>query len=167
MLQSGQEKALITPLDRTIAIALLAGVPLFVLGANAMTDRQYPNAIPLQAAMDQIEPLPPAVNLGMVQIKVQRTEYHVPARAMTIVAQIHNTSDQPVRIAEFATANVRFLNPGVGPSRKDNSDTVVAPQGLSLLLRRPDSAGRNPNRPRHGVGRLVGDAKTGRANSRS
>src|ERR1700730_3522265 len=132
MVQSGQEKALIAPLDRTIAIVMLAGVPLFVLGATAMTDRQYPNAIPLQAAMDQIEPLPPAVNGGMVQIKVQRTEYHVPARAMTIVAQIHNTSDQPVRIGEFATANVRFLNPGVGPSRKDDSDTVVAPQGLSL-----------------------------------
>jgi methane/ammonia monooxygenase subunit B len=132
MVQSGQEKALITPLDRTIAIAVLAGVPLFVLGANAMTDRQYPNAIPLQAAMDQIEPLQPAVNLGMVQIKVQRTEYHVPARAMTIVAQIRNTSDQPVRIGEFATANVRFLNPGVGPPRKDDADTVVAPQGLNL-----------------------------------
>jgi methane/ammonia monooxygenase subunit B len=141
MVQSGQEKALITPLDRTIAIGLLAGVPLFVLGANAMTDRQYPNAIPLQAAMDQIEPLPPAVNLGMVQIKVQRTEYHVPARAMTIVAQIHNTSDQPVRIGEFATANVRFLNPGVGPPRKDDSDPVVAPQGLNL-----DSA--DPIQPR-------------------
>src|SRR3984893_307232 len=132
MVQSGQEKALIAPLDRTIAIVMLAGVPLFVLGATAMTDRQYPNAIPLQAAMDQIEPLPPAVNGGMVQIKVQRTEYHVPARAMTIVAQIQNTSDQPVRIGEFATANVRFLNPGVGPSRKDDSDTVVAPQGLNL-----------------------------------
>jgi methane/ammonia monooxygenase subunit B len=82
--------------------------------------------------MDQIEPLPSAVNGGMVQIKVQRTEYRVPARAMTIVAQIHNASDQPVRIGEFATANVRFLNPGVSPSRTDDSDTVVAPQGLNL-----------------------------------
>lgn len=132
MLQLGQEKALITPLDKTIAMVMLAGVPLFVFGAQAMTDRHYPNAIPLQAAMDQIEPSPPAVNDGVVQIKVQRTEYHVPARSMTIVAQVHNSSDQPVRIGEFATANVRFLNPDVSPSRKDDSDTMVAPQGLSL-----------------------------------
>src|ERR1700732_2127545 len=132
MLQSGQEKWLITSLDRKIAMVILLGVPLSVLGANATTDRQYPNAIPLQAAMDQIEPLPPAVNGGMVQIKVQRTEYPVPARAMTIIAQIQNTSDQSIRIGEFATANVRFLNPGVSPSRTDDSDTVVAPQGLSL-----------------------------------
>jgi methane/ammonia monooxygenase subunit B len=132
MLQLGQEKALITPLDRTIAMVILAGVPLFVFGAQAMADLRYPNAIPLQAAMDQIEPLPLAVNDGMVKVKVQRTEYHVPARSMTIVAQIQNASDQSVRIGEFATANVRFLNPGVSPSRTDDSDTVVAHQELSV-----------------------------------
>ena len=141
MLQSGQGKWLITSLDRKIAMGILFGVPLFVLGANAMTDRQYPNAIPLQAGMDQIEPLPLAVNDGIVKVKVQRTEFHVPARSMTIIAQIQNTSDQSIRIGEFATANVRFLNPGVSPSRTDDSDTVVAPQGLSLDSDDPIRAG--------------------------
>ena len=141
MLQSGQGKWLITSLDRKIAMGILFGVPLFVLGANAMTDSQYPNAIPLQAGMDQIEPLPLAVNDGIVKVKVQRTEFHVPARSMTIIAQIQNTSDQSIRIGEFATANVRFLNPGVSPSRTDDSDTVVAPQGLSLDSDDPIRAG--------------------------
>jgi methane/ammonia monooxygenase subunit B len=141
MLQSGQGKWLITSLDRKIAMGILFGVPLFVLGANAMTDRRYPNAIPLQAGMDQIEPLPLAVNDGIVKVKVQRTEFHVPARSMTIIAQIQNTSDQSIRIGEFATANVRFLNPGVSPSRTDDSDTVVAPQGLSLDSDDPIRAG--------------------------
>ena len=131
MLQLGQENALITPLDRKIAVLMLAGVPLFVFGAQAMTDRQYPNAIPLQAGMDQIEPLPAAVN-GLVKLKVQRAEFNVPARSLTIVAQIHNASDQPLQIGEFATANVRFLNPGVGPSREGDKDTLIAPQGMSL-----------------------------------
>jgi len=131
MLRLGQEKALITPLDRKIAMAMLAGVPLFVFGAQAITDRQYPSAIPLQAGMDQIEPLPSAVN-ALVKIKVQRAEFNVPARSMSIVAQIHNASDKPVQIGEFATANVRFLNPGVGASGKGDQDTIVAPQGLSL-----------------------------------
>lgn len=141
MLQSGQGKWLITSLDRKIAIGILLGVPLFVLGANAMTDSQYPNTIPLQAGMDQIEPLPLAVNDGIIKVKVQRTEYHVPARSMTIIAQIQNTSDQSIRIGEFATANVRFLNPGVNPSRTDDSDAVVAPQGLSLDSDDPIRAG--------------------------
>ena len=81
--------------------------------------------------MDQIEPLPTAVN-GLVKMKVQRAEFNAPARSLTMVAQIHNASDQPVQIGELATANVRFLNPGVGPSRKVDPDTLVAPQGLSL-----------------------------------
>jgi methane/ammonia monooxygenase subunit B len=131
MLQLGQEKALITPLDRKIAVLMLAGVPLFVFGAQAMTDRQYPSAIPLQAGMDQIEPLPAAVN-GLVKMKVQRAEFNVPARSLTIVAQIYNASDQPVQIGEFTTANVRFLNPGVGPSREGDPNTLIAPQGMSL-----------------------------------
>ena len=131
MLQSGQEKWLITSLDRKIAMVILLGVPLFVLGANAMTDRQYPNAIPLQAGMDQIEPLPLAVNDGMVKVKVQRTEYHVAARSMTIVAQIYNASDQPVQVGEFATANVRFINPAVSQPAPSN-DEVVARQGLTV-----------------------------------
>jgi methane/ammonia monooxygenase subunit B len=132
MLQSGQEKGLITSFDRKIALVILVGVPLVVFGAQAMTDGQYLNTIPLQAAMDQIEPLPPLVNAGRVQAKVQRTEFYVPARAMTMVTQIHNASDQPVQIGEFATANVRFINPGTGPSVPDDADTMVARQGLTI-----------------------------------
>jgi methane/ammonia monooxygenase subunit B len=137
MLQSGQEKWLITSLDRKIAMVILLGVPLFVLGANAMTD--YPNAIPLQAGMDQIEPLPSAVN-DVVKVKVQRTEYRVPARSLTIVAQIYNASDQPVQVGEFATANVGFINPSVGQPAPSDAE-VVARQGLSV-----DSA--DPIQPR-------------------
>src|SRR3984893_17621608 len=125
MLQSGQGKWLITSLDRKIAMGILFGVPLFVLGANAMTDRQYPNAIPLQAAQDQIEPLAPAVNAGAVQIKIERTEYQVRARAMTMVTQIRNGSDHPVQVGEFATANVRFINPAAGQLVQNDAEIVA------------------------------------------
>ena len=136
MLQAGQEKGLITSLDKKIALVILIGVPLVVFGAQAMTDGQYLNTIPLQAAIDHIEPLPPLVNTGRAQVKVQRTEFHVPSRAMTMVTQIHNDSDSPVQIGEFATANVRFINPGTDPSVPDDADTTVARQGLTI-----DSAG--------------------------
>src|SRR6202047_5646804 len=78
MLQSGQEKWLITSLDRTIAAAILAGVPLVVFGAQGMRDNQYLNTIPRQPALDQIEPLAPVINTELVQVKVQRAEYNVP-----------------------------------------------------------------------------------------
>jgi methane/ammonia monooxygenase subunit B len=143
MLQSGQENGLITSFDRKIAAAILIGVPLVVFGAQAMTDSQYLNTIPLQAALDQIEPLAPIVNAGIVQVKVQRTEYHVPARSMTIAAQIHNASDQPIQIREFATANVRFINPAAGLANLDIGDTLVAQQGLSIDSADPIKAGEN------------------------
>jgi methane/ammonia monooxygenase subunit B len=132
MLQTGREKDLITPLDKTVAKAILVVVPLFVFGAYAMTESQYPNAIPLQAALDQIQPLPPAVNAGAVQVNMIRTEYRIPARSMNMVMQIHNRSGQPIQIGEFATANLRFINPSVGLSDKDRGDTLVAAKGLSV-----------------------------------
>jgi len=132
MLQLGQGDALITPLDRLLGVAILLGVPLVVLGAQSMTDRAYPNVIPLQAAMDQIEPLSPAVNVGIVRVKIQRADYLVPARAMTLQAQVENNSDQPVRIGEFATANVRFLNLAAGLPTSDDAGGVIAKEGLSV-----------------------------------
>ena len=132
MLKSGNEDALITPLDKTIAKGILVVVPLFVFGAYAMTDSQYPNAIPLQAALDQIEPLPPTVNNGAVNVKMIRTEYRVPVRAMNMVAQIHNYSDQPIRIGAFASANLRFINPSLDQPGKNEEDTLVAAKGLVI-----------------------------------
>jgi methane/ammonia monooxygenase subunit B len=132
MLHSGREEALISSLDRKIAMALLLGAPVVVVGANAITNRQYPNAIPLQAALDQIEPLAPMVNTGPVEVNIQRTEHHVPARAMTMLAKIHNGSEHPVEVGEFATANVRFLTPMAGQAMQNNSDDLVAREGLSL-----------------------------------
>lgn len=132
MLKSGNEDALITPLDKTIAKGILVVVPLFVFGAYAMTDSQHPNAIPLQAALDQIEPLPPTVNNGAVNVKMIRTEYRVPVRTMNMVAQIHNYSDQPIRIGEFASANLRFINPSLDQPGKNEEDTLVAAKGLVI-----------------------------------
>ena len=132
MIREGHEAALISPLDRKIALGILVGVPMFVLGANAITDRQYPHAIPLQAALDQIDPLPPVVNSGPVSVKIQRADFNIPARAITLLAQIHNGSDQPISVTEFATANVRFLTKTAGQNIQGNTDVLVAREGLSL-----------------------------------
>jgi methane/ammonia monooxygenase subunit B len=135
MVRDGRAAALTSTLDKRIALGILVGVPVFVLAANALADRQYPYAIPLQAALDQIDPLPPVVNRGPVSVKIQRTEFNIPGRAVTFFALIHNGSDQPVRVTEFATANVRFLAPraeGVDKQNNDNTDAGVARDGLTL-----------------------------------
>jgi methane/ammonia monooxygenase subunit B len=132
LLQSGQEEALVTPQDRIVAKAILVAVPVVVLGANAMAQSRYPGAIPLQAALDRIEPLAPRVNTGAVQVKVQRAEYRISSRAMVLTAEISNRTDQPLRAGEFMTANLRFLNPDVGGAVVSTSDSLTAANGLAV-----------------------------------
>jgi methane/ammonia monooxygenase subunit B len=141
MLHAGQEVSLVSPLDRMIGAGIIFAVPMIVFGANFVTDRQYPNAIPLQAAMDQIDPLPPVVDVGAVQVKIQRAEYNVPARAMIMTALLHNGSERPVRVGEFATANVRFLNPAVIQPPQGEGTALAITEGLTLDSPAPIGAG--------------------------
>jgi methane/ammonia monooxygenase subunit B len=111
MLQAGMEEVLITPTDRLIAKAVLVAVPVIVLAVNAVAVNRYPNAIPLQASLDRILPLPALVNAGQVDAEAIKAEYSVAKRAMVFTVRIDNRSDKPVRIGEFNTANVGFINP--------------------------------------------------------
>jgi len=113
MLQAGMEEELITANDRLIAKIMLVAVPVIVLAINAVTIHRYPNAIPLQAALDRILPLPALVNAGQVDAEAIKAEYIVAQRAMIFTVRINNRSDQPVQIGEFNTANVSFINPEV------------------------------------------------------
>jgi methane/ammonia monooxygenase subunit B len=124
MVRDGREGELISGLDKRIALGILVAVPAFVLASNAIADRQYPNAIPLQTALDQIEPLPPVVNSGPVSVKVQRTEFNLPGRAVTLFATIHNGSSEPVSVTEFSTANLHFVTNKAAQLRKDEREIV-------------------------------------------
>jgi len=132
MLQAGLEDELVTQQDKHIGKAILIGVPLFVLGANWMTISEYPKAIPLQAALDQILPLSAQVNAGVVDVDTLKAEYRIPERAMTFLVKINNRSDKPIQVGELAVANVRFLNKELAMPGQDNTDRMIAPDGLTL-----------------------------------
>jgi len=132
MLQAGLEDELVTQQDKHIGKAILIGVPLFVLGANWMTISEYPKAIPLQAALDQILPLSAQVNAGVIDVDTLKAEYRIPERAMTFLVKINNRSDKPIQVGELAVANVRFLNRELAMPSQDNTDRMIAPDGLTL-----------------------------------
>ena len=140
-LLAGQEDALVTPLDKKIAKAILVAVPVVVLGANAMAQSRYPDAIPLQAAMDLIEPLAPQVNNGDVKVRVERIEYRVSDRAMVMTAQIGNHTGKPIRLGEFAAANLRFIDAGAGGPVPAESAELVALAGLQTDPSTPIQSG--------------------------
>ncbi|MGZ8199172.1 MAG: bacterial ammonia monooxygenase, subunit AmoB [Methylosarcina sp.] len=132
MLQAGLEGELVTQQDKHIGKAILIGVPLFVLAANWMAINQHPKAIPLQAALDQILPLSAQVNAGIVDVDTLKAEYRIPERAMTFLVKVNNRSDKPVQVGELAVANVRFLNKEFAQPSQDNTDRMIAPDGLTL-----------------------------------
>ncbi|WP_232422356.1 bacterial ammonia monooxygenase, subunit AmoB [Methylosarcina fibrata] len=127
MLQAGMEEELVTSTDRLIAKAVLVAVPVAVLAINAVTIHRYPNAIPLQASLDRILPLPALVNAGQVDAEAVKAEYVVAKRAMIFTVRIDNRSDKPVQLGEFNTANAGFTNtelPAVS-SRSSSIDAVL------------------------------------------
>ncbi|EGW22254.1 bacterial ammonia monooxygenase, subunit AmoB [Methylobacter tundripaludum] len=133
MLQAGGlEDELVTPNDRLIAKAMLVGVPLLVLAVNAMTISEYPNAIPLQASLDQILPLSAQVNAGVVDVETLKAEYRIPERSMEFTVKVNNRSENPVQIGEFSTANVHFLNKDLQAAYQGDSTSMTAFEGLSL-----------------------------------
>lgn len=132
MLQAGLEDELVTRQDKHIGKAILIGVPLFVLAANWMTINQHPKAIPLQASLDQILPLSARVNAGVVDVDTLKAEYRIPERAMTFLVKVNNRSDKPIQVGELAIANVRFLNKEFAQPSQDNTDRMIAPDGLTL-----------------------------------
>jgi len=132
MLDAGLEHELITPQDKWIAKVVLVSVPVLVLVLNAVTANRYPDAIPLQAGLDQILPLPAQVNAGTVNVDTLKAEYNISKRSMTLQVKVDNRSQGAVRIGEFASSNVHFMNAdashvGLIPSKDD-----VSNNGLTL-----------------------------------
>ncbi len=132
MLNAGLEHELITPQDKWIAKLVLVGVPVLVLVLNAVTANRYPDAIPLQAGLDQILPLPAQVNAGTVNVDTIKAEYNVTKRAMVLQVKVDNRSQGAVRIGEFSSSNVHFMNADASHVGLTPSNDDVSNLGLTL-----------------------------------
>jgi methane/ammonia monooxygenase subunit B len=110
-LAAGREAALITPLDRFVAVGLLGGVIVVVVGGFYWAEAKYPNTIPLQAGRVRVDPLP--VPPQAVDVKVKQAHYDVPGRAMRVVVEVTSRYDKPLQLGEFTSANLRFVNQSV------------------------------------------------------
>lgn len=132
MLDAGLEHELITPQDKWIAKLVLVGVPVLVLVLNTVTANRYPDAIPLQAGLDQILPLPAQVNAGTVNVDTLKAEYNIAQRSMVFQVKVDNRSQGAVRIGEFSSSNVHFLNADVADVGYIPGKDDVSNNGLSL-----------------------------------
>lgn len=107
--------------------AAIVIVALSYWSANAT----YPVTIPLQAGViGLMEPIPagaPAVEVGLEQ-----ATYRVPGRSVNIKVRVTNRGVNPVQVAEFETAGIRFLNPTVYKDDTNYPPQLLAPEGLTV-----------------------------------
>jgi methane/ammonia monooxygenase subunit B len=98
--------------------------------------------LPLQSAKESVEPLPDSpTNVG---VKLVKASYRVPGRSMNMTLDVTNTTDKPVRLGEFSSATVRFLNPEVGMMdeiAKKYPKHLMADKGLTLKDNKPIQPG--------------------------
>jgi methane/ammonia monooxygenase subunit B len=131
--QAGDGDRLITRADR-IAAAVILALTLIVAGAEeAFTKMAYPVTVPLQSNQTKVAGLDEPS--ARIRLEPQQVNYLVPGRTVQCRLHITNLSTKPIRLGEFTTANLRFLNSAVARSERGYPADLLAPAGLVV---RPD-----------------------------
>jgi len=129
--ESGKASSLITSTDKKVGLAFTVGTVVLVTWSLAATNEKYPVTVPLQAGLlrniKSIE-LPART----ITAKVEDATYRVPGRSLNITLTITNNGDSAVRLGEFNTAGVRFLDPAVYVDQSNYPDDLLAEEGLTV-----------------------------------
>jgi methane/ammonia monooxygenase subunit B len=128
----------ITPRERLVGAVTLATILGVVIIFYATTVSNYPNTIPLQGGNDT-EPIAEAPS--PIKIMYLGGTYKVPGRELVANFKITNEAKEAVRIGEFSTTGLRFLNPDVYTTRVDYPNYLVVERGLSLSDNSPIQPG--------------------------
>lgn len=126
----GEGESLITATDRLMGGVLLAVAIVIALVAMGMASARYPVTIPLQS--NQAYPRHLRDVPETVDVEVTRAEYQIPGRTVRMWLTVTNNGAEPVRLGEFTTANLRFLNGQVVKSEPGYPDDLLAPAGLEV-----------------------------------
>lgn len=154
--QAGRDDVLITRTDDRVAAGTVVLVLLIVIIGYNQTTAAYPYLVPLQSGSTKAIQKNPAPQPISVALKDAR--YDVPGRSLRMAVEITNNSSQPVRVGEFMTANLRFINKnldaavaGIAPSfpkdlipgsgLKIDNDSPIAPgETRAVALEATDAA---------------------------
>jgi methane/ammonia monooxygenase subunit B len=138
--EAGKADTLITSVDKKVALGFAVGTLAIVAFSMGSTNSKYPVTTPLQAGllrgMKTIE-----MPAKTVSVKVEDATYRVPGRAMQMTLTITNNGDSAVRLGEFNTAGVRFLDPAVHEDETGYPDDLLAEEGLTVSDNSPLAPG--------------------------
>jgi len=137
---AGKADSLITGADRKVALGFAVGAIAIVAASMGSTNEKFPITTPLQAGLlrgiKSIEmPVP------TVAVKIEDATYRVPGRAMQMTMTITNNGDSAVRLGEFNTAGVRFMDANVAQDESGYPDDLLAEEGLTVSDNSPLAPG--------------------------
>lgn len=134
------EAFLLDPTDRKVAAGVLGVTLALIAGGYFYTEDRFPYTVPIQSGETKVEPLPVAPN--PIKAEVLRAEYDVPGRSLRIDLRVSNAGREAVRIGEFTTAGLRFVNE-IGRAYLDPAypEELVAGSGLKLADQSPIAPG--------------------------
>ena len=140
MVNAGRGNELVSGTDRKIGMAFAAATMVIVVFAMSTANSKYPITIPLQAGT--MRGMKPAVDeKSVVSVKVEDATYRVPGRAMRMKLTMTNNGDKAVRLGEFYTASVRFLDSNVFKDTTGYPEDLLAEDGLEVSDNSPLAPG--------------------------
>lgn len=140
--EAGKADSLITPTDKKVGLAFFAGTLALVAATMASTNEKFPITTPLQAGLLRgMKPI--QLPAPTVSVKVDDATYRVPGRAMQMTLTITNNGDSAVRLGEFNTAGVRFLDAAVAKDETGYPDDLLAEEGLTVSDNSPLAPGQS------------------------
>lgn len=109
MVKNGEyNEKLVTPKDKKVSLMFLIVTVVVTIGGAILTSKQFPNTVTLQAGVANIKPSP--IPEGSVVTNLLRGEYYIPGRTFISKLAVTNNTKNPVRLGEFTSANLRFIN---------------------------------------------------------
>ncbi len=124
--------SLITKKDFVVAGIFYVVTLGIILGGYLWAENKYPITIPLQTGKVVVEA--PDIPTGGLDINVDSAQYKLAGRSLTIQTTMANNSEHPLHLAEFMTANIRFLNSDVALSTAYEDEEMVSMDGLTASV---------------------------------
>jgi methane/ammonia monooxygenase subunit B len=140
--EAGKADSLISAADKKVALGFAVGTIAVIAMSMASTNEKFPITTPLQAGLLRgIKSL--ELPVPTVAVKIEDATYRVPGRAMQMTMTITNNGDSPIRLGEFNTAGVRFMDAAVSVDESGYPDDLLAEEGLTVSDNSPLAPGQS------------------------
>jgi methane/ammonia monooxygenase subunit B len=132
--KAGRDDILVTSTDDKFGAGLIVVALVATVAGYWNITQEFPYTVPLAAGSNKVKALP--AEPQPATFTDARAEYDVPGRTLRLYATVTNSGPRPLRIGEFTTAQLRFVNRGL-PAEIKNVDPdypkdLIAPTPLKI-----------------------------------